>query len=187
MRGARRAWLALAAAWLCLPIATVEASAMRGGPPRGGLAAQGFSAFDAAPVIPPRWASFLAGGQSTWAAFQSPPFTLPVRLALLSLIQGDPAVAAASPLVGYFVWRRNLNPTRFDRYHPFLGPQLPQGFIPPVPIVPPTVPDVPVDPPLNPPVPSIPPTVPEPPAVLVIALGVAGALIIRRRSLPASA
>lgn len=188
MRAIRRSILGLAMAWLALPAATIEASAMRGGTLRGGLAAQEatWPSVDAAYPLPGRWVSFLSGGETTWGSRQSPPFTLPVRLALLTLINGDPAVAAASPLVEYFVWRRNLNPERFDRYHPFLGPRLPQGFTPPTPsIPPPVVPGTIVpDPPLNPPTPSIPPTVPEPPAILVILAGIAGALALRRRAGP---
>lgn len=186
MRAIRRSIFGLATAWLALPAATVEASPMRGGALRGRLAAQEMTSANAATSLPGRWNSFLAAGETTWASRQSPPFTLPVRLALLSLINGDPTVAAASPLVEYFVWRRNLNPARFDRYHPFLGPRLPQGFTPPTPtITPPVVPDTP-DPPITPPNHSIPPTVPEPPAILVILAGVAGALALRRRSSPIS-
>lgn len=184
----RRSIFGLATAWLALPAATVEASPMRGGPFRGALAAQESASVNAAASLSGRWNSFLAAGETTWASRQSPPFTLPVRLALLSLINGDPAVAAASPLVEYFVWRRNLNPARFDRYHPFIGPRLPQGFVPPTPIIPPPVVPVPPDPdpPITPPNPSIPPTVPEPPAILVILVGVAGALALRRHARPVS-
>jgi hypothetical protein len=80
------------------------------------------------------------------------------------------------------IWRRNLDVARFDFYHPYVGPRLPQGLIPPVPqLPPPTVPEIPVDPPLLPPVPSVvPPVVPEPSAFLVIAIGAAGALGMRR-------
>ncbi len=182
-RVASRAILGLTVTWLALSAATVEASPMRRAT-SAGLAAQEFAASGSANSLAARWTTFLAGGQATWASRQSPPFTLPVRQALLALVQGDPQVAAASPLVEYFVWRRNLNPTRFDRYHPFLGPQLPQGFDPPTPLVPPVVPDIPTEPPIIPPVPFVPPNVPEPPAILVIALGAIGALILRRRAMP---
>lgn len=130
------------------------------------------------------WASFLAGGEPTWSSRPSPRYTAGVRNAVLQLLNGDPSVAAASPLIDYFVWRRNLDPTRFDSYHPFIGPRLPQGFIPPVPqVIPPVVPPVTptVDPPLIPPVPSIePPQVPEPSTLVVIVLGAAGACLVRR-------
>lgn len=182
MRAIRRSILGLATAWIALPIATTEASPMRGGPLRGGIAAQGLAATGEMPPLPGRWYDFLAGGVSTWAYRQSPPFTLPVRLALQTLIDGDPAMAAASPLIQYFVWRRNLAPGRFDRNHPFLGPRLPQGFSPPPPIRPPTIPQVPIEPPLTPPIPSVPPQVPEPSALLVIAIGATGALVLRRRA-----
>ena len=190
-----RAILGLAAAWLVPPVATVEASAMRSGPPRGRPMAQAAGWGGYATPLPGRWGAFLAGGPATWTSRQSPPFTAPARLALLSLVQGDPAVAATSPLVEDFVWRRSLNPARFDRYHPCLGPRLPQGFVPPTPpplvppVVPPTVPQLPLppDPPLGPPIPSVPPTVPEPSALLVIVAGVAGALVLRRRAKPSAA
>jgi hypothetical protein len=155
---------------------------MRGSALRGGLAAQQPSPTVATASLPGRWSAFLAGGKTTWSSHQPPPFTLPVRLALMTMINGDPAMAAASPLVEYFVWRRNLAPYRFDRYHPFLGPRLPQGLNPPPPLTPPTAPQIPIEPPLTPPIPSIPPQVPEPSALLVIAMGAIGALAMRHRA-----
>lgn len=185
-RAIRRSILGVAVAWLALPVATTEAAPMRGGAMRGGLMAQEMAPPGASIALPGAWEAFLAGGPSTWSAWQSPPFTLPVRAALQTLISGDPAMAAASPLVQYFAWRRSLNPARFDRYHPFLGPRIPQGFIPPSPpppVTPPSVPQVPT-PPVVPPVPSVPPQVPEPSAFMVIAVGAAGAFAMRRRSRP---
>ncbi|WP_165073515.1 PEP-CTERM sorting domain-containing protein [Paludisphaera rhizosphaerae] len=126
------------------------------------------------------WARFLAGGESTWASRPSPRYTAGVRNAVLQLLNGDPTVAASSPLIEYFVWRRNLDPTRFDAYHPYLGPRLPQEFTPPTPqvVVPPTPPN---DNPLIPPVPNVaPPHVPEPSTLVVMIFGAAGALLVQR-------
>jgi hypothetical protein len=45
------------------------------------------------------------------------------------------------PLVAYLKWRRSLNPARFDRYHPVLGPKLEADDIirslPQTPVIPP--------------------------------------------------
>jgi hypothetical protein len=180
----RRTAAAFAAIFLALSVTTAKAAPMRGGPRLRG-AAQRLGASNVA--APNAWASFLAGGESAWAYRPSPPFTTAVRQAVLRLINGDPSIAASSPLIEYMVWRRNLDVARFDYYHPFVGPRLPQGLTPPVPQVvpplpPPTIPEIPVDPPLLPPVPSVvPPVVPEPSAFLVIALGAAGAMAMRRR------
>ncbi|MDG3003068.1 hypothetical protein [Paludisphaera mucosa] len=182
----RRCRLALATALLAWPVATAGAAPIRW-TPRGRLAAQEISPA-ATTATPGAWASFLAAGPSTWASRPSPPYTTAVRLAVLRLINGDPTVAAASPLIEYLVWRRNLNVARFDAYHPYVGPRLPQGLIPPIsqvvpPLTPPTnIPTAPVEPPLLPPVPNVvPPSVPEPSALVVIVAGAVGALEIRRR------
>ena len=169
----------MAAACLAWPLASAEASPVRWNV-RGRLAAQEATATNVSGV-PNAWSSFLAGGEPTWASRPSPPYTTAVRLAVLRLINGDPAIAASSPLISYLSWRRSLNATRFDAYHPFIGPRLPQGFVPPTPqVIPPPPP--PDEPPLVPPVPSVvPPTVPEPSVLLVILAGAAGALAMRRR------
>lgn len=175
---------------LVAPMATASATPirwnqMRGGPhgnvPRSHLALQ--VSPSSTTSVSGGWARFLAGGESTWASQPSPRYTAGVRNAVVQLINGDPAVAASSPLIEYFVWRRNLDPTRFDSYHPFIGPRLPQEFIPPVPqVIPPVVP--PVDPPLTPPVPSVvPPQVPEPSTLLVLVIGAAGACLVQRTRL----
>ncbi|AMV39369.1 PEP-CTERM sorting domain-containing protein [Planctomyces sp. SH-PL62] len=180
--------LALGMVLLAFPLATAQAGPMRA-KFSGRLAAQEFAPISASsPAYSNSWASFLSGGEPTWASRPSPPVTISVRQAVLRLINGDPSIAASSPLIGYMVWRRNLDVARFDFYHPHIGPRLPQGFIPPAPqVVPPLappsdIPSTPDDPPLLPPVPSvIPPVVPEPSAFLVIAMGTAGALWMRRR------
>lgn len=77
-----------------------------------------------------------------------------------------------SPYFQYLLWRRSLNPARFDYYHPRLGPllesitQLPQEVFPP--LIPPIVPQV-TPPPTKPTVPEIPvvPQVPEPSTLLI--------------------
>jgi len=94
------------------------------------------------------------------------------------------------------MWRRSLNPARFDRWHPIEGPII--GGINPQPqtLPPPTNPpptNPPVNPPTNPPTnppdnPPLPPGVPEP-GSMAVALGLIGAgWLWRRRSqrLPAA-
>lgn len=68
------------------------------------------------------WTSFLARGPSLWAWVPAPPVTLGVRQAIAqALASPDPT---SNPLVEYLTWRRNLDPTRFDRWHPNVGPEL---------------------------------------------------------------
>jgi hypothetical protein len=66
----------------------------------------------------PVWARFLAGGSSLWAVVKPPKIPAGLRLATSN------GLLAETPFVKYLDWRRILNPTRFDLYHPILGPQL---------------------------------------------------------------
>ena len=87
-------------------------------------------------------------------------------------------------MIDYLVWRRDLNPFRFDHYHPYLGPRLAQLLTPPL------------DPPTNVPVaPEVeaadhaarasgdsPPSVPEPNSLILIGLVSAWGLWKRSRT-----
>jgi len=63
-----------------------------------------------------------------------------------------------SSVIDYLHWRRSLNPTRFDRHHPFIGPMLEDDRIVDIgnPVPPPDSPQAP----LPPPVPPVDPTEP---------------------------
>jgi hypothetical protein len=105
-----------------------------------------------------------------------------LRVQVPQTLRGVRALAAAasqsdSAFVQYLRWRRGLNPARFDRNHPNVGPLLPE--IPPV--VPPIVPGNVPRPRPNPQVPVLPPAVPEPSTALVVAGLFAGAALWRRR------
>ncbi len=82
----------------------------------------------------------------------------PNAVRILSAFSGN---LPDSPFVDYLRWRRSLNPSRFDHYHPGLGSLLEEGNV-----------SVTVDPPV---VPPIKPEVPEPSTWLLGAvLAVAG-------------
>ncbi len=135
------------------------------------------------PALPASWNAFLSLGAEGWAMSRPPAFSIPVRLAVWQILDGDPAVAATNPMIDYLIWRRDLNTARFDRYHPFLGPRLPQLLVPP--LKPPTeVPPGPEEvPPLTPPPPlNIPDPVPEPNGLVVATLIAACGLWWRRKS-----
>src|SRR4051794_36474959 len=68
------------------------------------------------------WVNFLGGGESLWARKHAPPVTAHVRqLIAQELSTTNPA---STLMVQYLTWRRDLNPQRFDRWHPTLGPEL---------------------------------------------------------------
>ena len=68
----------------------------------------------------PVWASFLSFGPTFWAEHNSPP--IPSGL-ILPKVNG---LLVETPFVEYLDWRRNLDPSRFDYYHPIVGPELSQ-------------------------------------------------------------
>ncbi|WP_152050983.1 hypothetical protein [Tautonia marina] len=80
------------------------------------------------------------------------------------LVPDVSGLLAESSTLDYLRWRRNLNPTRFDRNHPFIGPALERDRLvrnqSPLPMPPVTVPT-------NPEVPIIPPTTPEVPGPIL--------------------
>jgi hypothetical protein len=98
-------------------------------------------------------------------------------------LAADAETIAASPMIDYLAWRRDLNPTRFDRFHPLLGPRIAQLLTPPLTPVTgvPTTPDV--EPPITPlaPLTADPPSVPEPTGLMLIGLVSAWGLWRRAR------
>jgi hypothetical protein len=132
------------------------------------------------PTLPAAWNLFLSTGPEVWATSQSPAFTISVRRSIFQILNGDPATIAANPMVDYLIWRRDLNPFRFDRYHPYLGQRLaPLTLDPPTSV--PVAPEV--EPPITPlaPLEVTPPSVPEPSSLILIGL-VSAWGILRRRS-----
>ena len=74
----------------------------------------------------PAWQRFLAGGAALWAVVKPPPF--PSGLVL----ETSNGQVVETPFVTYLQWRRDLDPTRFDHYHPVVGPELAQLTTPAV-------------------------------------------------------
>lgn len=138
------------------------------------------------PTFPPLWNRFLSAPDA-WPTSRTPPFSPLVRAAIWQILNSDPTSAAINPMIDYLIWRRELNPFRFDRYHPYLGPRLGQLLTPSVvpPILAPLT-GVPVAPVVEPPITPLAPltvqpqTVPEPNSVVLITL--VSALGLWRRS-----
>lgn len=76
------------------------------------IRSRGISARSSSLGSRPAWNRFLSGGPSLWAQTPSPAIPSGARLPLVNggLLQ--------TPFVEYLLWRRDLNPTRFDAYHP---------------------------------------------------------------------
>jgi hypothetical protein len=68
------------------------------------------------------WLNFLAEGETHWASVHAPPITANVRKFMAQELNS--ADSTSTPMVTYLEWRRNLDPTRFDHYHPTMGPEL---------------------------------------------------------------
>jgi hypothetical protein len=99
----------------------------------------------------------------------------------LALSHNSDGTLAPSAFLDYLLYRRALNPARFDHYHPTIGPQL-STQLPALPTVtvPPITPPAPqiVPPPLTPPARQ---TVPEPSTLLLGTAMIAGVGYMRRR------
>lgn len=173
----------LVAATACFAASTAEVDAA---PMRGArLAAMerraphGFAGSN----LPPVWRAFLDKGPGGWGAYQSPPFTVPTRLAVWRMLEDASWSTELDPMLEYLIWRRDLNAARFDRFHPFLGPRLGQILRPPAPLVPPIeIPELPHG--ITPPPPLVVPDnpVPEPSGLVIAALASAWGLWRRWRS-----
>ena len=80
---------------------------------------------DTAATLGPAWAKFLIGGPFFWSV--TPPPSFPSNLQL----ETNNGRVVDTPFVDYLVWRRNQDPTRFDFYHPVIGPELASLIITP--------------------------------------------------------
>jgi hypothetical protein len=121
----------------------------------------------------PRWARFLAGGPALWSVVRSP--KIPSGL-VLAMQNGE---LVETPFVEYLLWRRSLNPARFDHYHPFVGPELGMLIPPPTtPVTPPGGTTSGGPPPVNPQPEN---GVPEPTGLFAFATLAAWAAVIWRR------
>lgn len=76
-------------------------------------------------TLGPAWGRFLSGGPALWAVARSP------RIPSGSTLLSQNGRLVETPFVDYLLWRRSLNPARFDHYHPFLGPALGSLLPPP--------------------------------------------------------
>ena len=70
------------------------------------------------------WATYVLAGPSAWSTVPAPPVTLNVRETMDQALESpDPT---SNPYVDYLLWRRSLDPSRFDYWHPVIGPMLQQ-------------------------------------------------------------
>ncbi len=133
------------------------------------------------------WASFLAGGSRLWASVHAPPITLGIRLAMFQSLSGSSS--QANPFVQYLVWRHNLDPARFNFWHPRMGPiieRLPAPTVAPQTLTNPGSTTPPVLPPPQPTI--IPPPVPEPGSLAIAAVLIGAGVCWKRRPVrPAAA
>ena len=111
-------------------VLTVGVMGLMAGPARAsGIHAHHLIVVSNAESLGPAWARFLTGGRALWEIARPPRF--PSRLVLPTSL----GKLVDTPFVEYLDWRRSLDPTRFDRYHPIVGPEL-SRFVPTVTSVP---------------------------------------------------
>ena len=112
------------------------------------------------------WPEFLKGGQALWAKTQSPRFPSDIHLASVN------GKLVETPFVQYLLWRRSLDPARFDAHHPRISGPLAQV------IRPPTTPTTPPS--------SIPPqeqvVTPEPSAIFIALIMSGGGIVFAERA-----
>jgi hypothetical protein len=131
----------------------------------------------AVPKPPPpthrSFASFLAAGPSFWA--HATP-RIPRGLAIPRNADGT---FAPGLFLDYLLYRRALNPVRFDRHHPIIGPEL-ASVLPPLPpvSVPVAAPQTVGPPPLTP---AAQQQVLEPSGLLIGGVILAGVAFVKRR------
>lgn len=155
------------------------------------------------------WSRYLAAGPQVWSTIHAPAFTPTVRNAIWQLLrtdntQGQPqAQVLTNPMIDYLLWRRSVNPVRFDQNHPNLGPTLSQLLTAPptsapTPIYTPSPQTIPLPGPTETPAPipstpaeqgSTPPPAPIPePSTVILGAGMIGwGLWWRRRMIRANA
>jgi hypothetical protein len=68
------------------------------------------------------WSRFLLGGPSVWATHAHPLYDFKVRVAIWNIIKTDPG--GENPMIEFLLWKQSLDPTRFDHYHPKIGPAI---------------------------------------------------------------
>lgn len=133
--------------------------------------------------------AYLRAGPSVWSSVPAPRFPAGMRLRRVA-----DGLLEETPLVQYLRWRRDLNPTRFDRYHPRVGPLIARdsvlraGRLTPRPPTEPLVPTGPGNPTqtttrtTNPRTQgTLPPQIPEP-STLLVAMTLVGATALWRRA-----
>jgi hypothetical protein len=71
------------------------------------------------------WSNYLSAGPETWSSKHAPQFTPDIRSTIWQIVHTDTqGEQLANPMIDYLLWRRSLNPHRFDSNHPFLSPKL---------------------------------------------------------------
>jgi PEP-CTERM motif len=68
------------------------------------------------------WTHFLLGGPSFWAAHPHPLYDFQVRETIWNIIKTDPG--GENPMIAFLLWKQSLDPTRFDHFHPNIGPAI---------------------------------------------------------------
>jgi PEP-CTERM motif len=68
------------------------------------------------------WTNFLQGGPPEWATRPHPEYDFKVKEAIWNIIKTDPG--GENPMIAFLLWKQSLDPTRFDRYHPAIGPAI---------------------------------------------------------------
>jgi hypothetical protein len=122
------------------------------------------------------WTGYVLAGPTVWARVPHPRLTAEIRLEMWHAVKTDPG--ASDAIVQFLLWKQSQDPARFARFHPVLSRALtrlsslpttaPQQLTPPPP-----------SPSGGPPIVQ-PQQIPEPSALLV-ALGLVGFGIYRRR------
>ena len=98
----------------CLGLLTLPGPSASAGPIR----AYRVHAERTGPALGPAWGRFLADGPGLWSVAHAPRFPSGIHLASVS------GRLVETPFVDYLLWRRSLDPARFDHFHPFVGPRL---------------------------------------------------------------
>lgn len=68
------------------------------------------------------WSRYLLAGPRAWETVEHPPVSAAVRSAIRVSVRTAPG--PTDPMVNFLLWKQNLDPTRFARYHPRLAPAL---------------------------------------------------------------